>query len=45
MNNLVEKERTVGTPPLGMVSTRDFTGARALHFDDSSTGTKTIPSL
>jgi len=44
-NNLVEKLRTKGSAALGSASTGNFTSPRGSLFEDSSTGTKTIPKL
>ena len=45
LNNLVEKPRTKGSAVLGSASTGDFRGPVRETFEDSSTGTKTIPKL
>ena len=44
-NNLVEKRRTNASPTLGTGSTGNFGQPRRIAFEDSSTGTNSIPSL
>ena len=45
MNNLVEKRRTKASPRLGTASTGDFQDTPRKAFEDSSTGTESVPSL
>ena len=44
-NNLVEKDRTNASPGLGTGSTGHLSGAERASFEQSSTGTESIPSL